>query len=104
MTHPDDSVTRERPQFIVFFDHPEAPGKYSVRFFDGSNIAGVQRAAHEKLDAVRMIIPTTHARAPFRQDAPILEVWVLKEFVDDPTAKARAKERYPRGWHPDRDY
>lgn len=94
-----EGITPERPQYIVYFDHPDAPGKYSVRFFDGGRIAGIQKAAHEKLDAVRMIIPTTHQPAPFKQDPPIVEVWVLKEG-----AKVTAPERYPRGWHPDRDY
>jgi hypothetical protein len=95
----ENTITPERPQYIVFFDHPEAPGKYSVRFFDGRRIAGDQRAAHEKLESVRLVIPMTHERAPFDQPAPIVEVWVLKEG-----ARVTQAERYPRGWHPDRDY
>lgn len=104
MTGPDSVVTPERPQYIVYWDHHEAPGKYSVRFFDGSKVVGIQKAAHDNLEAVRVVIPTTHAMAPFRQLGRMIEVWVLKEFVDDPAANQRAKERYPRGWHPDRDY
>lgn len=98
----DMTITPETPQYIVYRDHAEAPGLYSVRYFDSSKISGVQVAAHEKIEAVRQRIPLTHERAPFDQEAPMVEVWVLKKFIDSPSPEVR--ERYPRGWHPDRDY
>lgn len=99
----DMTVTPSQPQYVVYFDHPDARGIHSLRYFDGSKIAGVQVAAHERLQSVRHAIPMTHERAPFKQEAPIVEVWVLKKFIDSPPASNpyTSNERYPRGWHPD---
>lgn len=101
-------MTPTEPQYIVYFDHPEARGLHSLRYFDGSKVGGVQVAAHERLQSVRHAIPMTHERAPFEQEAPMVEVWVLTKFVDRPEADDlcrfcerkmyRDHERY-RGWH-----
>lgn len=95
----DGTITPERPQYLVYFDAPDAPGKYSVRFFDGSRVAGVLLATSDDLSEVQHRIPPTHERAPYEQPAPIVEVWILR-----PGVKVTKPERYPRGWHPDRDY
>lgn len=93
----------DRPQYHVFFNHPEAPAMYSVRLSTATRPIGRQLAAHKNLEAVRQRIPPTHEKAPFAQVAPLVEVWVLKEGVtltnaEPPKTKG---ERYPRGWHPD---
>ncbi len=74
-------IMPDRPQYHVHFDHPEAPGIYSVRFVTDMRPLGRQVAAHKNLEAVRQRIPITHEKAPFAQPAPLLEVWVLKEGV-----------------------
>lgn len=67
-----------RPQYHVHFNHPEAPGVFSLRIVTKSRPIGRQLAVHEELEAIRLSIPTTHERAPFAQPAPLVEVWVVK--------------------------
>lgn len=68
-------------QYLVYFDHPSAPRQYSVRRFSNENDAvGRQVAAHAKIEAVRLVIPTTHERAKVTTEAPIVEVWIEKSI------------------------
>lgn len=67
----------DESKYIVYFDHPYARGIHSVRYFAvPTDVRGAHVAAHEKIEAVRLAIPTTHYKAPYRQDAPVIEVWV----------------------------
>lgn len=67
-------------QFVVYFDHPSAPGIYSVRRIDGNRWVGIQIAAHKNRDAVIVAIPSTHVRADVPVEAPIVEVWIDKRI------------------------
>lgn len=71
-----------RPQFVVYFDHPLAPGMYSVRRIEEGKAAGVHVAAHKNIDAVRVAIPTTHKKANVPVEAPIVEVWIDRSIPE----------------------
>lgn len=67
-------------QFILCFDHPSAPGLYSLRRIDGNRMIGIQVAAHKNRAAVVVAIPATHVRADVPVEAPIVEVWIDKRI------------------------
>lgn len=68
-------------QYLVYLDHPSAPGLYSVRrFSDENDPVGRQLAAHKRIEAVRLVIPKTHEPAKVTTVAPIIEVWIEKSI------------------------
>lgn len=67
----------DESKYIVTYDHPLAPGLYSVRRHASNDDAvGSHVAAHKNIEAVRVAIPTSHYKAPYARVAPIIEVWV----------------------------
>lgn len=69
----------ELVQYIVYRDHPDYPGRFSVRARVGDSI-GRMIAAHKNRDAVLVAIPSTHVRADVPVEAPIVEVWIDKRL------------------------
>lgn len=72
--------TDDLVQYLLYFDHPDYPGMYSVRRIPGENSIGRMIAAHKKRSAVIVTIPTTHVRADVPVEAPIVEVWIDKRI------------------------
>jgi hypothetical protein len=70
------TVDAERlTQYIVSLED----GQYIARLYVGQNsVRGVVVAAHRKIEAVRLAIPTTHIKAPYPQERPMVEVWIDK--------------------------
>ncbi len=67
-------------QFII---SKNADGAFECRVRTETDAIGRVVAKHwRNIDAVRVAIPSTHVRAPHRQDPPIVEVWIDKKVAD----------------------
>lgn len=71
-------------QYVITFgalDNNPREKLHIVRAGRASEIGRVV-AAHINIGAVRLVIPSTHVKANFAQEAPIVEVWVDKRVAD----------------------
>lgn len=70
-----------RLQYVIFQGLADYADRFVVKVFEEGSVKGRVVAAHKNIEAVRLAIPTTHAKANHVQEAPIVEVWVDKSVL-----------------------